>query len=154
MAHFKRYFSLEKIIRDRGLDLNRKDLLGQYTEGMIISLRKLNTAQYNSFCDWLEKAYDINTDSSPENKMRRKIIMLFRKMNYTKGDKVDMDAVHGWVLKYGYKKKPLNDYTMKELPKLVTQAERVYFSFMNSLNDKDKPLKKPRSKPGEIKRLD
>lgn len=151
MAHFKRYFSLEKTIKARGIDTDRKELLDVYTEGKINSLRKLTTGQYDSFCNWIEKAYEINTEKSPENKMRRKIIMLFRKMNYTKGDAVDMERVKLWVLKYGYLKKPLNEYTMKELPKLVTQAERVYQSFVSGVNA---PLTKPKSKPGEIKRLE
>jgi len=134
MAHFKRYFSLEKIIKDRGIDVDRKDLVGQYTEGGLTSLRALGKAgSYDNFCAWIEKTYDINTADSPENKMRRKIIMFFRKMGYTNGDAVDMERVKAWVLKYGSLKKDLNQYTMKELPKLVSQAEIVYQSFIKSL---------------------
>ncbi len=33
------------------------------------------------------------------------------------------DTVYDWVLKYGYKKKILREYTYDELPKLITQFE-------------------------------
>jgi len=66
--------------------------------------------------------------------MRKKIISLFRKMSYTLPDgKVDMCAVEVWTEKYGYLHKPLNNYTYAELPKLVTQAQAVYQSFLKSV---------------------
>jgi len=64
-----------------------------------------------------------NWENSPENKMRRKIISLFRLMGYT-ADAVD--AVKGWAKTKGYLKKELNSYTANELPELVSQAEIMY----------------------------
>ena len=34
-----------------------------------------------------------------------------------------VDGLNGWCKQYGYKKKGLNAYTLKELPKLVSQYE-------------------------------
>lgn len=43
----------------------------------------------------------------------------------------DYSILYGWIEKYGYLKKPLRDYSYKELPKLVGQLEKVYNGYLN-----------------------
>ncbi|MFN8238614.1 MAG: hypothetical protein U0T77_10640 [Chitinophagales bacterium] len=38
---------------------------------------------------------------------------------------VDIAALGSWLYKYGYKHKPLREYTYSELPKLITQFENL-----------------------------
>jgi hypothetical protein len=80
---------------------------------------------------------NINTADDPADRMRKKIISLAREMGWelrtTAGKAADMDRIKNWVMKYGYLKKPLNDYTINELPRLVTQFEHVYRDFLNRL---------------------
>tara|TARA_R110002111_G_scaffold206272_1_gene270645 strand:- start:403 stop:669 length:267 start_codon:yes stop_codon:yes gene_type:complete len=77
-------------------------------------------------------------NSTPEeirsDKMRKKVISLFIKQGYTlPNGKADMLAVEAWCEKYGYLKKPFNSYKYEELPKLVTQAENMYYSFLKTV---------------------
>lgn len=44
--------------------------------------------------------------------------------------KKDYSDLHKWVNKYGYLKKPLNDYTSKELPTLVSAFNNVYKAWL------------------------
>lgn len=45
--------------------------------------------------------------------------------------KVDSERLHAWINKYGYKHKPINQYTTEELPLLVSQFEALYLSVTN-----------------------
>ena len=134
---YSQYFTIEQQILKAGHIIERSELIYSFTEGATTSLKDLSPAKYNEFCSWLKQTFGLvkkDWQDTPENKMRRKIIMLFKKMNYTtaKG-KADMESINHWAVKYGYLKKPLNDYTAKELPKLVTQAERMYNSYVNAI---------------------
>lgn len=83
------------------------------------------------------KSFNYNTgvEFKPGNNMRRKIFFFFRKAGYVNAkDQVDVKAVHAWVDRYGYLNKPLMEYDLKELPKLVSQAEAMYESFKESIN--------------------
>jgi hypothetical protein len=44
-----------------------------------------------------------------------------------------MQRIYAWVEKYGYLHKHLNKYTYEELPKLVSQAEQCYYSFLKTV---------------------
>lgn len=44
--------------------------------------------------------------------------------------KKDYTDLHKWVNKYGYLKKPLNDYTYTELPTLVSAFDNVYKAWL------------------------
>lgn len=68
------------------------------------------------------------------NQQRRKVIaILAMRGAVTEDGKPDMKHVYAWVLKYGYLHKPFNHYTNAELPRLVTQAERIVNSDMKAL---------------------
>lgn len=67
------------------------------------------------------------------NTMRRKVIAILAARGATKNGKPDMEHVYAWVQKYGYLHKPLNHYTQAELPRLVTQAERITASDFKAL---------------------
>jgi hypothetical protein len=54
--------------------------------------------------------------------------------------KKNYDDLHSWVMKFGYLKKPMNDYTYMELPTLVTQYKNVYTDWLHS-QGKDKRKK-------------
>lgn len=44
--------------------------------------------------------------------------------------KKDYTDLHKWVNKYGYLKKPLNDYTFDELKTLVSAFDKVYLAWL------------------------
>jgi hypothetical protein len=73
------------------------------------------------------------------DKMRKKIIALAHQMGWsaihpTSGNKIaDTKRINEWCKKYGYLHKELNSYTIDELPKLVTQFENLYKSFLKAI---------------------
>src|SRR5690606_6366891 len=123
----KLYFLLQKL----GIDAELKqEMVYRFTNGRTSKSSEMNRNECQAMLNELSNSPTIGK----EDKMRKKIISLFRKMGYTTNDnKVNMSAVESWVLKYGYLKKPLNTYRYNELPKLVSQAETVYQSFIKSL---------------------
>lgn len=53
--------------------------------------------------------------------LRKKIISIFREMNYNLKGKADMERIQNTLLKYW--KKQLNDYTKEELSKIISVLE-------------------------------
>ena len=71
--------------------------------------------------------------SDPAQKMRRKILSMCHEVHVTKWSEaaqknvIDFARLNAWIAKYGHAKhKTLNEYSVAELPKLVTQFEQVY----------------------------
>lgn len=123
----KLYFLLQKLGIDSEL---KQEMVYRFTNGRTSKSSEMNRNECQAMINELSNSPTIGK----EDKMRKKIISLFRKMGYTTNDnKINMSAVESWVLKYGYLKKPLNKYRYNELPKLVSQAETVYQSFIKSL---------------------
>lgn len=77
-----------------------------------------------------------NTDKERASNMRKKIIALAHQMGWSSyhpdsGKKIaDMPRINAWCSKYGYLHKELNNYRLTELPKLVTQFDNLYKSFL------------------------
>ncbi len=135
---YKQYFVIEKKLKKIGSNMTRAEYIESFTEGKKNSLKNLTPREYNEFIQHLNRLINNQPKSdwknSPSNKMRRKIISLFKKMNYTKpDDKADMEAIENWCIKYGYLHKNLNKYDSQELPKLITQVEQVYKTFIEAL---------------------
>ena len=135
---YKRYFAIEKKLKNQGINMSRSELIETFTEGKKSGLTELSPREYNEFIQWLNRLKSQSTQqdwqNTPENKMRRKIISLFKKMNYiTTDNRANMPAINNWCKKYGYLHKELNAYTITELPKLVSQVERVYQTFVDAL---------------------
>lgn len=77
------------------------------------------------------------------NKMRRKVIAILASYGMTSNvhlgksqlnDVPDMKKINQYILDWGYLKKPFNDYTIKELPSLITQMSNI----VESKRDKDR----------------
>jgi hypothetical protein len=109
-------------------------LVFSFTNGRSESSRDMTEQEAKELVYYLE---NITTADDPANRMRKKIISMAREMGWelrtTTGKVADMQRIRNWVLKYGSLKKPLNDYTINELPRLVTQFEQVYKDFLNRL---------------------
>lgn len=88
---------------------------------------------------FLNKLQADKKDDKPSKKMMGKLFAMAHEMgwvtvnvtddwergpNYVNVSReYDYSRLYDWVLKYGWKKKPLNDYTYDELPKLVSVFE-------------------------------
>ncbi len=131
---YKAYFAIEKKLRATGWYGDRAELIESFTNGRKSSLRELTDREYKTFIAFLttsgkQVAEDTGWQNSPENKMRRKVYSLFvYKMHYTPLE------FQKWIVKYGKFHKPLQEHTHDELVELVSQAEKVYQSYINEIN--------------------
>lgn len=121
--NYGKFFSLLKAANEKGHLINRKDLIYGFTEGRTESLKEVSPSELREMEMHLQQL--VHSDQDKADKMRKKVISVFHHLNIRdeKG-RVKMEAVNAWCKKYGYLHKPLNDYTVSELPRLVTQAEK------------------------------
>jgi len=112
----------------------KSDMVYTHSNGRVTSSSKMTVSECQSLINYLSSASSDTEEQKSCNVMRRKIIANLRKCGYTTGTKADMKRINDWCIKYGYLFKPINDYTVKELPILVTQASAVYQSFQKSMN--------------------
>jgi len=94
------------------------------------SSKDLYFDEANNIINYLAAMHQKN---DPADLMRKKIISCCREMGWHKSGKADMLRIEAWVMKFGYMHKKLNDYTVQELPQLVTQAENMKRSYLASL---------------------
>ena len=63
----------------------------------------------------------------PADRQRKKIISMAHEMRWTlPGGRADMARIQRWCLEKSYGHKRLNDFTLEELPRLVSQFKIVY----------------------------
>lgn len=134
--NFAQFFMIMKRMVARGADISKEELIREFTNNRKSRLTELSEMEYLYFINWLKQSYLIPLEAvkgmseeeiSADN-MRKKIISRFRTMGYNENGEADMERIYAWVIKYGYLKKQLNNYTTKELPLLVSQVERYYNS--------------------------
>jgi len=66
------------------------------------------------------------TDAEKCDVMRKKIISHAYTLGWVTGEgKCDYVALNSWMLKYSELHKPMNDYKIDELPRLITQFKKV-----------------------------
>lgn len=133
MSSYKAYFAIESQIKQLGVHVTRAELVEGFTNGVKSGLSDLTATEYNMFISWLQSHFDVNKNKgwqdTSENKMRRKIWVLFcQKMGFSKKE------MYTWAIKKGKFKKPLKEHNLQELTVLVTQAEKVYESFLKEVN--------------------
>ena len=136
---YAEYFKLQKQIEEEhGIELDRAQIISEHTGGAKTSLKALTKGEYRHLIDLMRENYSIPRTPVVKDvnqacdRMRKKIISLMRRMGYEKQDRADMPRIYGWIEAKGYLKKPLNNYTAKELPRLVSQVDRVFQSFLEA----------------------
>lgn len=146
MSKFSHYFALESEIKkqSRGT-VERTELISDFTDGKKEHLSDLSPTEYKEFLNWIKMAFKLNSNApskrkaddwqnTRENRMRRKIIALFKQMSYTlPNGNADMEAINAWCIHYGKIKKPLNDYTKDELVIIISQVEIILKKFTQSV---------------------
>lgn len=113
---------LIKLARESGVHMEMDDFYGEHGDILLSSKEASDLIQNYQFAQ--KKPED------PADVQRKKIISMARSIGWTKASQrdeskqvADMQRIYGWVLKYGYLHKGMNEYTAKELPKLVTQFQ-------------------------------
>lgn len=132
---YAEFFVLFSALKEIGYPLDRDDLIHQFTSGTQTSLKKLTPTEYRDILTWmnLQLSNHRTKRNYKETRQKRKVIALFCQMDYLKEDKADMDRINAWCESHGHLKVKLNGYSGTNLTKLVSQAERVYTSFISAL---------------------
>ena len=110
-----------------------EELVYQYSEGRTKSTRELSVQEFSSLTNHLEaikkgmtKAPEVKpTATDPADKQRKKFLSTCYDLKWTTDGKLNWIKINEWLQQYGYLHKPLNNYTIEELPKLVTQIETL-----------------------------
>lgn len=143
MNKYAAYFALEKKLKALGYPFHRSELIFQHTKGQKQSLTELSHIEYTELIKHMQALIG-EREHGKADRMRKKIISLFRHMGYewqvgtTQVVKADMDRINRWCEKYGKFHKPLNHHNLSELAQLTTQAEQVYASYLQEI-DKTRP---------------
>lgn len=134
MSNYTRFFSLfNKAVRvGVVLDTDHHEFVKDYTGGRTESLKQLSPEELAQIEVHIQELMD--PAAAAANRQRRKVIAILAARGCINAQgKPDMPHIYAWVQKYGYLHKHMNHYTNAELPRLVTQAERISASDMKAL---------------------
>lgn len=122
------------VLNSLGLLETRADYIQQFTDGRTGSTKEMYEHEADAMIAALNgqpaKAYKqtrpvANDDKA--NNQRRRIIAMAHELGWTYSvggqAKADMKRIDDWCVKFSYLKKPMNEYTLTELPKLVSQFQ-------------------------------
>lgn len=127
--------SVHWLLTQTGMMAQKESLVSSFTQGRTTHSSQMNDAEADELITWLRS--QAKPSVNPANKMRRKILSMAHEMGWhtlQNGRYVaDMHRINEWSLKYGYLHKPFNHYRHKELPRLVTQFENAYKTFINKV---------------------
>jgi hypothetical protein len=125
---------INTIISKRGISKETKEamVLG-FSAGRSNSSRNLYFIEASELIKHLEAG---DPQKEAINRMRGKVLYYAHEMGwhtFKSGKYVaDVIRVDSWCLKYGYIKRKLDGYSFLELPRLVSQFEAVYQSFLSN----------------------
>jgi hypothetical protein len=123
---------LYSLLNNTRLMAQKANLVSGFTNGREESTKGMTDAEAMAMIRYLRTQN--NKKDEAANRMRKRIISMAHEMgwhNLVDGRWVaDMRAIDTWCVLRSYLKKELNKYTADELPKLVSQFERVYKSFL------------------------
>jgi len=124
------------LLNDLGLMEDKKHLVSMTTRGRTDSSKELSVAEAKTLILHLE---GVTKKDDGADKMRKKIFAICYNIGWIYGNspedrKINQAAIDKIVQKIGYLKKPLNEFTLAQLPKLVSQFEQIekYYKNYNS----------------------
>lgn len=125
---------LHSLLSSTGLTARKKELVISFTDGRAESSKELSQEEANELIQYL-KRFTVETEAEKADKMRKKIISMAHQMEWKlPNGKADMSRINNWCVKYSYLHLTLNNYSYSALPKLLTQFESIYYSFLQNLH--------------------
>jgi hypothetical protein len=112
-------------------DEDRKNIILGFSFGRSDSRKDLKFTEAEELIKYL-KGHEPKK-KLPGESMRKKIISRFHEMGYRKEGKIDMPRVQKTLMKYGYLHKKLNEYSVDELPLLVSQVDQIYNDYLKNV---------------------
>jgi len=120
------------LLRKADLHDCKASVVKMHTRCRAESLKKLTRAEADQLIRNLLELFP-QPEFEKAARMRKKILAQCREMRWEKDGQPDYERLNQWCLKYGFLRKPMNEYSEKELPKLVSQFEEVYKSYLKKL---------------------
>lgn len=107
---------------------NKKAIISNYTNGRTESSKELTRTEARYLIANLQGTKSPRQDEKKAERMRRKIIGLAHEIDWhiAGTTKIDMERLNNWCINSSYLHKKLDSYKLAELPKLVTQFEKVH----------------------------
>ncbi|OKL40277.1 hypothetical protein [Pontibacter flavimaris] len=124
---------LHLLLNKAGLAAEKPDLVAFYTNGRTSSSRDMYFHEAQKLIVYLESITS-NSASTPTDRadtMRKKVIAICYELGWIEPTdspeerKINMAVIDGFLKKRGYIKKPLNEFTVRELPRLISQFEQI-----------------------------
>lgn len=124
--------------------MSKEEAVYNFTNGRTRSLRDLSPWDLQELTRRMRTltTKPLTVAKPPDDRripMIKKVVYLAHEMRMVKplpegnGSKNDYTALNKWMLEKSYLRKKLNAYTYGELPKLVSQFDAVYRSWLKSL---------------------
>ncbi len=116
---------IKALMAKKGLLPESEHLAFSFSKERTTHVSEMTTTEANELIKHLK-------GEDPADKMRKKILSAAWDMGWVTSSnppKVDIDSVNEWCIKYGHGHKELNKYTLKELPILVSQFERMKYGY-------------------------
>lgn len=109
---------------------SRGDLAFDYSQGRTERTSRLTIQECQTLIDDLNHqlgGQKVKQFDRPNLMRKRKAFFaICYKLGWTNDDgKLDYPRINNWLLKYGYLRKPINDYKDNELVKLIAQMDRM-----------------------------
>ena len=114
----------------------KEDLIYSFTNKRETSSSKMEVRECQNLNNHLQHLVNELgfAEDDRANVMRKKILSVCHEMNWKlENGTLDWERLNAWLMKYGYLHKELNEYSYKELPKLVTQFENMIPNFYKKL---------------------
>jgi len=107
---------------------SRKEIVRSVCNGRTERLSELDPIELHELNEHLKRlsAAPADLDELKIKRQRRKFFSICHLLNWEHNDgKLNYETINNWLIKFGYLHKPLNDYSLKELPQLITQIESI-----------------------------
>jgi len=124
---------LHQLLNQTEMMDEKRSILDHFTHGQTESAKELSFAEAHAIIQYLE-GFTRKEDGA--DKMRKKIFAICYTIGWIYGNspedrKINQAAIDRIIQKIGYLKKPLNEFTPAQLPKLVSQFEQIEKYYKN-----------------------
>lgn len=132
MSNQAQVTAIYTLLNKHGLRDEKESIVSGFTAGRTDSVRAMSFDEAAALIGHLK---GLDQEEAGSDKMKNKILSMAHEMGWRiRGtEKIDMDHVNNWCKSLSYAKKPLDEYSYKELPKLVSQFEEVYKSYLKGI---------------------
>lgn len=139
---------LHQLLSELGIMDMKPGLVKQFSRIQSASSKDLLYSEAQQLIRWLESRRVGPSERERADRMRKRVISMllsydparFQVYSEKAGRNVPRmygeNGIYAFVKRYGYLKKDLNDYSYKELPKLVSQIEIIVNSQKQAIHDK------------------